>query len=43
MLRKKVNTEVEKVRVCHELGYTVITTLTLRGLGECGACRSFLG
>ena len=43
ILTKDVNTEVEKVAVCHGLGNTVIATLMLRELGKYGAYRSFWG
>ena len=41
--RNEVNNEVEKVAARHGLGNSVITTLTLRGLGGYGACRSVRG
>ena len=34
---------MEKVVVCHRLGSIVLKSLTLGGLGKCGACNSFWG
>ena len=38
--KKEISAELEKVDVLHVFGDTGITTLTLRGVGECGACSS---
>jgi hypothetical protein len=43
LAKREINTEVERVAVCHGQGNTVITTSTPWGLGERGACGPFLG